>query len=109
MLLAALSALALASGLHGTALIDPAHPVCSADGPCSAPDPNERLAFWRGTTRVATATTRADGTFRVVLAPGTYRLTLPRRQRHVTFAPQSFRVRRGVNSLVKIHVDVGIR
>jgi hypothetical protein len=107
-LVAALSALALASGLHGTVLIDPARPVCPADGSCSAPDPNERLAFWRGTTKVATATTRADGTFRVALAPGTYRLTLPL-QRRARFAPQSFRVRRGVNSLVKIHVDVGIR
>src|SRR4051795_8839090 len=80
MLLAIASALLLAAGgAHGKVLIDPARPVCAINQPCSAPDANEQLAFWRGTKRVARTTTASDGTFRVVLAAGVYRVTLPHR------------------------------
>jgi hypothetical protein len=99
-----------ASGAHGTVLIDPAHPVCAVAEPCSAPDAREQLAFWRGTTRVATTTTASNGTFRVALAPGVYRVTLPhRRSLRATIAPVQIRIPRGRDIRVVFRVDIGIR
>jgi hypothetical protein len=111
MLLAFASAFLLAaSGAHGKVLIDPARPVCAIDQPCSAPDANERLAFWRGTRRVATATTASDGTFRVALAAGVYRVTLPhRRAARATLAPMEIRIPKGRDVRVVFRVDIGIR
>jgi hypothetical protein len=103
-------ALGLTGGIAGTALIDPAFPVCSVQRPCVAPDPNDTIVFWRGATRVARATTAADGTFRATLPPGLYTLTLPRRSRAgVTVAPASLRVTRGRFLRVVVRVDIGIR
>jgi hypothetical protein len=99
-----------ASGAHGKVLIDPARPVCAIDQPCSAPDPHEQLVFWRATTRVATTTTAADGTFRVVLAPGVYRVTLPkRRPMRATVTPVEVRIPSGRDIRVVFRVDIGIR
>src|SRR4051794_1698856 len=111
MLLAVTSALlVVASGAHGKVLIDPARPVCAIDRPCSAPDANEQLAFWRGTRRVATTTTASDGTFRVVLAAGVYRVTLPhRRPARATVAPMEVRIPKGRDVRVVLRVDIGIR
>jgi hypothetical protein len=110
-LLALASALLLtASGAHGKVLIDPARPVCAIDQPCSAPDANEQLAFWRGTRRVATATTGSDGTFRVALAAGVYRVTLPhRRPLRARIAPVEIRIPKGRDIRVVFRVDIGIR
>jgi hypothetical protein len=111
MLLAPLAtALSLTGGIAGTALIDPAFPVCSIQRPCVAPDPNDTIVFWRGSTRIAKATTAADGTFRVTLPAGLYTLTLPRRSRAgVTVAPASLRVTRGRFLRIVVRVDIGIR
>jgi len=99
-----------ASGVHGTVLIDPARPVCAVAEPCSAPDAREQLVFWRGTTRVATTTTASNGAFRVVLAPGVYRVTLPhRRPLRATIAPMEIRIPRGRDIRVVFRVDIGIR
>ena len=105
----ALVVAALPSGVSGTVLIDPARPVCSIYQPCSAPDPNEVLAFWHGTRRVATARTSIDGHFRIALAPGLYRVTLPRRAAMTRLSPVQIRVPRGRFLRVTIRVDVGIR
>ena len=107
--LAAAAAIA-ASGAHGTVLIDPARPVCAIGQPCSAPDAHEQLVFWRGTTRVATTTTAADGTFRIALAPGLYRVTLPkRRPMRATIAPLEIRIPKGRDIRIVFRVDIGIR
>jgi hypothetical protein len=99
-----------ASGAHGRVLIDPARPVCAIDQPCSAPDAHEQLAFWRGTKRVATTTTAADGTFRVALTAGAYRVTLPkRRPLRATIAPMEIRIPKGRDIRVVFRVDIGIR
>jgi hypothetical protein len=104
------TALSLTGGIAGTAVIDPAFPVCSVDRPCIAPDPNEAIVFWRGGTRIAKATTAADGTFRIALPPGRYTVSLPRRSSAgVTVAPPSLRVTRGKMLRIVIHVDIGIR
>jgi hypothetical protein len=111
MLVALASTFLLAvSGAHGKVLIDPARPVCAIDQPCSAPDPKELLVFWRATTRVAATTTAADGTFRVVLAPGLYRVTLPhRRPARATLTPMEIRIPKGRDIRVVFRVDIGIR
>jgi hypothetical protein len=100
----------LASGVAGTAVIDPASPVCAVDRPCVAPDPFETIVFRRSGRAVATATTTAKGTFRVALAPGLYTVSLPRRGRAgVRVAPTAIRVARGRMLHISIHVDIGIR
>ena len=99
-----------ASGVHGIVLIDPARPVCAIDQPCTAPDANELLVFWRGTRRVAATTTAANGTFRIVLAPGTYHVTTPhKRPLKGSITPLEIRVPRGRNIRVVFRVDIGIR
>ena len=98
------------SGAFGTVVIDPARPVCIAGQPCTAPDAHDVLAFWRGTKRIATATTGIDGGFRVALVPGLYRITLPHRVgARATVSPAQIRVLRGRFVRVAIRVDVGIR
>lgn len=112
MLAAALASafLLTASGAHGKVLIDPARPVCAIDQPCSAPDANETLAFWRGAKRVASTTTGPDGTFRVTLAPGIYRVTTPhRRGLKGSITPMEIRIPKARNIRVVFRVDIGIR
>jgi hypothetical protein len=92
--LSALLATFGSSGVYGKVLIDPAKPVCSMAEPCSAPDGHDVLAFWLGGRRVATTTTRPDGSFRLALPPGLYRLARadPRAQRRLRPArPESRR------------------
>jgi hypothetical protein len=106
----AAAVLVAASGAHGKVLIDPARPVCAVGQPCSAPDAHEQLVFWRGTARIAATTTASDGTFRVVLAPGVYRVTLPkRRPMRATVAPLEIRIPKERDIRVVFRVDIGIR
>lgn len=114
MALAELAAVALVAagltGVSGKAVIDPARPVCTIDQPCTAPDSHELLAFWRSSHRVATATTKADGAFRVALPPGLYRVTLPRRTGFMSrLTPLRVRVPRSGFARVTFRVDLGIR
>jgi hypothetical protein len=108
--LSALLATFGSSGVYGKVLIDPAKPVCSMAEPCSAPDGHDVLAFWLGGRRVATTTTRPDGSFRLALPPGLYRLALPRRSGRITsLSPVQIRVRSGAFARLVLRVDVGIR
>jgi hypothetical protein len=98
------------TGVTGKALIDPARPVCTIDQPCTAPDAHETLAFWRSSRRVGTASTKTDGSFRIALAPGIYRVTLPRRTGFMSrLTPLQVRVPRTGFAHVTFRVDVGIR
>jgi hypothetical protein len=72
--------LSLAGGLHGTVVISPSQPVCMVGEPCSKPDANDVLAFWRHGKRIATARTDSSGHYRITLAPGRYAVTAPRHQ-----------------------------
>ncbi len=102
--------LAGSSGAYGKVLIDPARPVCAIGLPCTAPDPHDVLAFWRGTRRIASVTTAADGSYRVALAPGLYRVTLPRRTvARARLSPVEIRIPLGRFVRVTFRVDVGIR
>jgi hypothetical protein len=114
MMLAVLAAVVLvtggSSGVTGKAVIDPARPVCTIDQPCTAPDAHETLVFWRATRRVGTTTTKTDGSFRIALPPGLYRVTLPRRTGFMTrLTPLQVRVPRAGFAHVTFRVDVGIR
>jgi hypothetical protein len=102
------AALAAASGIAGTVVIDPARPVCEAGQSCSAPDAHDTLLFWRGTTRVGRAQTTAEGTFRISLPPGRYRITFPRR---TTIRAQAATVRvvAGTYAHARLSIDIGIR
>src|SRR5919204_348513 len=65
-------------GLHGTVVISPSQPVCMVGEPCSKPDANDVLAFWRQGRRIATTRTDSAGHYRIALRPGRYTVTAPR-------------------------------
>ena len=99
------------SGLHGKVVIDPGRPVCVVGEPCSVPDANDRLAFWRRGHRVATVTTRSDGSYRVTLVPGKYSVTTPGRTGPIGrgLEPSTAVVPRGRYARLNFTLDVGIR
>jgi hypothetical protein len=76
-MLAAAAALVL---LKGTVTIGPLTPVCHVGTPCDGPAPRVVLTFTstRGGFR---ATTAANGTYAVRIAPGTYTVTASRGMR----------------------------
>jgi len=60
----------------GTVMLNPAAPVCYVGEPCSKPALGFKLAFSRG-TRVTRVRTDDHGRYRIVVPPGTYRVTTP--------------------------------
>jgi hypothetical protein len=60
--------------LKGTVTIGPLTPVCRVGTPCTGPAARVVLTF-TSRTRAVRATTAADGTYSVRLAPGTYSVT----------------------------------
>ena len=98
------------SGLYGRVVISPARPVCVVGKPCTAPDKNDVLAFWRSGRRVASARTDARGDYRVRLAPGRYRVTAPRLGGIGRgLDPSEVIVPRGRFARVNFALDIGIR
>ncbi len=78
--------------------------------PCSKPDVNDTLAFWRRGKRVATTRTDSSGQYRVSLAPGRYAVTAPQHkgigrglEPHYVSVPTSRYAR------VNFTLDIGIR
>ena len=111
MFVLAASLITLASGLQGTVVIDPARPVCVVGEPCSAPDANDVLVFWRTGRRVAAVRTDAQGRYRKTLAPGRYTVTAPRHRGGIGrgLVPRRVTVSRGRYARVNFRLDVGIR
>ena len=103
------AAAAAPSGIRGTVIKSPTKPVCEEGVPCSAPAAGVALAFFRGGTRVATATTSGFGTYRVVLRPGTYVVRSPRKLIFGTLAPRTVRVVAGRFTVANFEIDTGIR
>jgi hypothetical protein len=98
------------SGLHGRVVISPARPVCVKDQPCTAPDKNDVLAFWRSGRRVASTRTDSEGRYRVTLAPGRYRVTAPKRTGIGRgLSPSAVVVPSGRYARVNFSLDIGIR
>ena len=97
------------SGIKGIVIKSPISPVCREGVPCSAPAAGVTLAFFRGGTRVATATTSGLGTYRVVLRPGTYVVRSPRKLIFGSLTPRTVRVVAGRFSVANFEIDTGIR
>lgn len=95
--------------LHGTVLLAPATPVCMPRIPCMRPAAGVVLAFSRSGSVRARATTGADGSYRVALAPGTYgvRVVRPAGVRRLT--PTAVRMSASQVKRVTFYLDTGIR
>jgi hypothetical protein len=108
-MLAVAALLSLAGGLHGTVVISPSQPVCMVGQPCSKPDPNDELAFWRQGRRAAAAHTDSAGHYRVSLAPGRYAVTAPRHKGLGRVEPRYVTVPTSRYARVNFTLDIGIR
>jgi hypothetical protein len=98
------------SGLYGKVVISPSRPVCAVGEPCTAPDRNDVLSFWRGGRRVAIARTGATGSYRVALAPGRYVVKVKRPHGMGRgLEPTRATVPRGRYARVNYTLDIGIR
>jgi hypothetical protein len=86
----------------------PVTPVCMVGVPCSRPAAGLVLAFRRGGSDRAHVTTAKDGTYRVMLAPGTYgvRVTHPATR---PVKPATVTVDAGWIKRVSFYIDTGIR
>ena len=116
----AVAALALASGataattptpggIRGTVIKSPTKPVCEEYVPCSAPAAGAVLVFVRNGVEAARAKTLSDGSFRVVLAPGTYVVRSLRKFPIGGMHPRTVTVRQGRFAVVRLSIDTGIR
>ena len=102
----AAGAAAIRSGIYGTVTRGPVTPVCSDAVPCDSPAAGVRIVFVRNGRAVAGATTGADGSYRIRLAPGRYRLRVRGYRR---WTPVRVLVRRAVMRRVDVSIDTGIR
>jgi hypothetical protein len=102
---------ATGTGLFGLVTRGPTAPVCVAGRPCSKPAAGTVLVFSRGGSAVH-ATARADGTYRVRLAPGVYAVRAASGGLATGsggLEPASVRVRPGSARRVDFSIDTGIR
>jgi hypothetical protein len=99
--LAAFTALVL---MKGAVTIGPVTPVCTAGTPCDKPAARVVLTF-TSPSRSVRATTGADGTYAVRLAPAAYTVTASRGMR---ISPSRIVVRSGTRRQ-SFAIDTGIR
>ena len=97
------------SGLRGTVTLYPASPVCIEADPCSKPAAHAALYFRRNGRIAARVETRADGTYRVILAPGRYGVVAPNYRRGVGVTPRTVFVRKGKITRIDLEIDTGIQ
>jgi hypothetical protein len=97
------------SGLRGTVVVDPNRPVCIEGRPCSAPAAGVVLRFSRNDRVVTRTRTRADGTYRVILTPGRYLVSLAKARGPTSIAPHTVRVTAGRMTLRDFTIDTGIQ
>jgi hypothetical protein len=105
----AASEFATGSGLRGLVTLSPTRPVCLEEQPCSRPAAGVVLVFRRNGRAVARVTTRANGTYRVLLRPGRYTVVAPRYRFGSGITPQTVRVPRGRVARVDLEIDTGIQ
>jgi hypothetical protein len=99
----------LASGLRGVVMRGPTKPVCTETEPCEAPAAGVVLRFARSGVVVARVRTNAAGAYRVLLRPGRYTVTTPRRGPGGEVTPRVVRVPAGRIARVDLHIDTGIQ
>ena len=96
--------------LFGKVTKGPTTPICVEGEPCEAPAANVTLVFVRGGEVKARATTRADGSYRVRLAPGGYSARVSPPPRIGTgLTPRQVRVADGHSSRINFHLDTGLQ
>jgi hypothetical protein len=105
----AATATATGSGLRGLVTLSPTRPICLEEQPCSKPAAGAVLVFRRNGRAVARVTTRSDGTYRVILRPGTYTVVAPRYRIGSGVTPRTVRVPRGRVARVDLEIDTGIQ
>jgi hypothetical protein len=108
-LVPAAGAASTTSGLRGKVTLSPTRPVCIEDQPCSKPAPGVLLVFRREGRIVARVTTRADATYRLTLAPGTYTVAAPLYRHGSGVTPRVVRVVKGCHRRVDLEIDTGIQ
>jgi hypothetical protein len=96
------------AGLHGLVMRGPIAPVCRTGVPCSQPAAKALLLFTRSGGAAVRVRTDRHGRYRVSLAPGAYRVTVPRRE-GVAVAPSRTTVVSGRTRRVDLDIDTGIR
>jgi hypothetical protein len=97
------------SGLRGLVTLFPTRPVCTGGQPCRKPAVGVAIVFrWNGRA-VAQVTTRANGTYRVLLRPGTYAVVAPRYRIGSGVTPRTVRVDRARVARVDLEIDTGIQ
>jgi hypothetical protein len=84
----------VSSGLHGKVLRQVGG-ACEAGSDCMEPIPGMTLAFSRDGQATVRMTTRADGTYRVRLVPGMYRVKVLGAGPRAKIQPALASVRRG--------------
>jgi hypothetical protein len=97
------------SGLRGLAVLDPAHPVCADDDPCTRPAPHVVLAFSQSGRVVARAKTQESGRYQVRLPAGIYKVAAPAYRIGSGVTPKSVRVVRSRIRRVNLTIDIGIQ
>ena len=106
---AADAATASPSGIRGTVIKSPTSPVCREGVPCSAPAAGTAIVFVRNGVRVASTMTLKNGTYRVLLRPGTYVVRSLRKLTFGTLTPRTLRVFAGRFTVANFEIDTGIR
>lgn len=94
------------NGLYGHVMRGPISPVCAAEAPCSAPAAGAVLVFSRAGGDVARTRVRADGSYRIALAAGTYAVRAVAMR---PVEPDRASVRAGHFRKVDFSIDTGIR
>ncbi|MEP6638888.1 MAG: hypothetical protein ABJC39_06010 [Chloroflexota bacterium] len=100
------------SGIEGITEADPQCPVVSANAPCPAQPISKTVVAHDPTGKeVARFTSAADGTFRVALSPGSYRLeeVVDPPGSPPNLKPESVEVLAGKFTHVALIFDTGIR
>jgi hypothetical protein len=87
----------------------PATPVCIEGESCSKPAAHALLVFRRDGRAAARVETRADGTYRVMLAPGRYSVVAPQYRRGTGVTPRKVLVPRGRIVRIDLEIDTGIQ
>jgi Carboxypeptidase regulatory-like domain len=102
------SATATRAGLRGTVIRGPTAPVCRTGQSCSKPAAKALLLLTRSGRPTVRVRTDAHGRYRALVEPGTYRVTIPRRE-GMSIAPRSALVTAGRTRRIDFRIDTGIR
>ena len=97
------------SGLRGQLLIEPGYPVCRANVPCTRPGAHVVLVFARYGRLAKRTETSEDGTFRIALPPGAYRVSAPGNSRLRELDPSRIVVPKARYRRQDFKLDIGIR